>query len=424
MKRLAIIWFLFGSILSAQVEYSAGVSPAQSRLPFNLDVAGYKSSQPNKTRVDFFVQVPYQSIQFVKTDDGFHASYSVNVTFMDEKKENVLFERIWKEKIKSSEFGQTLLRSNFNLSYKTFDLSPGNYFIKCFVEDSDSHRGGTKEMPLTVRSISDSLDVSDLLLIAATVKDSTGSKIIPNVSTSVTNKDTTITFYYNIYSSKSRDVYAEYQLNDFKKETSFKQLDPHKVKAGINPVTFTMNKLNFAFGDYSLRIVLKDNDWKEISSTEKKFNSRIQGLPASINDLEKAITQLKYIAMPEEMDFIQNGKTYEEKLARFIAFWDKKKPNSKVDDNPIFNEYYRRIDYSNKHFKGFGEGWRSDMGMIYITFGPPSSVERHPLDPNTKPYEIWDYYEVNRSFTFVDETGFGNYRLINPDYSRWPGYRQ
>ncbi|MDP3581631.1 MAG: GWxTD domain-containing protein, partial [Ignavibacteria bacterium] len=65
-----------------------------------------------------------------------------------------------------------------------------------------------------------------------------------------------------------------------------------------------------------------------------------------------------------------------------------------------------------------------DMGMIYITFGPPSNVERHPLDSDAKPYEIWDYYEINRSFTFVDETGFGNYRLINPDFSRWPGYRQ
>jgi len=61
--------------------------------------------------------------------------------------------------------------------------------------------------------------------------------------------------------------------------------------------------------------------------------------------------------------------------------------------------------------------------MVFITFGPPSSVERHPLDMDSKPYEIWQYYELNRSFVFLDQTGFGDYHLVNPDYSSWPGYR-
>ena len=94
-----------------------------------------------------------------------------------------------------------------------------------------------------------------------------------------------------------------------------------------------------------------------------------------------------------------------------------------MKNNPILNEYYRRIEYANKKFKALGEGWRSDMGMIYVTFGPPTNVERHPMDMNSKPYEIWEYNELDRTFIFLDQTGFGDYRLVNPDYSRWPGYR-
>jgi len=97
-----------------------------------------------------------------------------------------------------------------------------------------------------------------------------------------------------------------------------------------------------------------------------------------------------------------------------LAFWDKKKPNPRTDDNPILIEYYRRIDYATKNFKGLGEGWRSDMGMVYIIFGTPSNIDKHPFDQDTKPYEIWEYFDINKEFVFIDNTGFGDYRLITP----------
>jgi GWxTD domain-containing protein len=147
-------------------------------------------------------------------------------------------------------------------------------------------------------------------------------------------------------------------------------------------------------------------------------------MPSDVNNLDKAIDQLLYIANPKELDSIKAGKTYDEKLNRFQTFWWKKKPNKTVDDNPILIEYYRRIDYANGHFKGLSEGWRTDMGSIYVPLGPPNAVERHPMDSDSKPYEIWEYYELNRSFEFIDQTGFGEYYLQNPDYSRWPGYSQ
>jgi hypothetical protein len=41
-------------------------------------------------------------------------------------------------------------------------------------------------------------------------------------------------------------------------------------------------------------------------------------------------------------------------------------------------------------------------------------VDRHPFEVDSKPYEIWAYYELNYSIVFVDETGFGDYRLQTP----------
>ncbi|NMB82220.1 MAG: GWxTD domain-containing protein [Ignavibacteria bacterium] len=423
MKRICLIIFLFAITINAQVEYSAETNLALNAPLFYIDFANYKSDSPDKARLDVFVQIPNSSIQFIKKDNSFTGGYNVTLTFYDKDKKTILFERSWKEKIISSDFAQTISRNNFNFSYRTFDLNPGNYTIRCILEDSDSRRAATREYKIGLKKLSDSLALSDLFLITEIIKDPSGDRIVPNISKVVSNKTTDLPFSFEIYSDKDQQVVLEYQIENLKSKITTKYMDPVTVKSGTNQIYHTIENVNFKLGDYILRIVLKDKDWKEIASTEKSFISKIYGFPNSIADLDNAVEQLLYIASPQEISYIKQAQNYDEKLERFLKFWDTKKPNPLLEENPILYEYYRRVEYANKNFKGLNNGWRTDMGLIYITFGPPNNVERHPMEANSIPYEIWEYYDLNRSFIFADPTGFGDYRLVNPDYSRWPGYR-
>jgi GWxTD domain-containing protein len=423
VKKIVLILIALTSVMLAQPE-NRNATLQENNLLFHIDASAHKSAEPTKTKMDFLAEVPYSSIQFVKKDDGFYGAFEITLSFMDEKKNNVLFEKSWRENIKSADFNQTVSSNNVFFSYRFFDLVPGKYFLKCFVEDLDSKQTAIKDLTLNVKKFSDSLDVSEIVFISEIIKDPAGDRIVPNPSGAVSDKSKSLQFHFEVYSDKEQQVYLEYSLTDFKKEVSFKQEDPQLVKAGANTIIHTINNLSFSVGEYLLKITLKNKDWKEVSSVEKKFQSKIYGIPSSIDDLDKAIDQMKYIALSEELDFIKDEKKYDEKLKKFIAFWDKKKPNPKVEENPIMYEYYRRVEYANKTFKGLSSGWRSDMGMVYITLGPPSNVERHPFESDSKPYEIWQYYELNYTFVFIDQTGFGDYRLYDPDYSRWPGYRQ
>ena len=87
------------------------------------------------------------------------------------------------------------------------------------------------------------------------------------------------------------------------------------------------------------------------------------------------------------------------------------------------DEYFRRIHYSNSAFSSLIKGWQSDRGMLYVIFGPPDEVERHPFAPDVKPYEVWAYYEFGRAFVFIDETGFGDYRLTPTGWRIMNEYR-
>jgi GWxTD domain-containing protein len=177
-------------------------------------------------------------------------------------------------------------------------------------------------------------------------------------------------------------------------------------------------------GLYRLSVELKKGNGETAAKTDKLFFSRWAGLPSSIKDLDKAVDEMTYIATPKEMAYVKDAPDDKEKSKRFVEFWQKKDPSPSTDENEVFEEYYRRVTYSNEHFKHYQEGWRTDMGMVYITLGIPSNIERHPFEFDSKPYEIWDYYDINKRFIFFDETGFGDYRLTQQPYGNWWKYRQ
>ncbi|MDP3581465.1 MAG: hypothetical protein Q8S39_05985, partial [Ignavibacteria bacterium] len=154
MKRILALLLIINGLCLAQVEYSGNKNSFGNPPMFFYDVAQLKSSTTGRTRLEVYVQVPYSSLSFIKKDAGFNASYNVTITLMDEKKENILNEKTWKEKLTSTDFNQTLSNKNFSLSNKYWDLLPGSYVLKTILEDGDSRRASLREMPLTIRTIS------------------------------------------------------------------------------------------------------------------------------------------------------------------------------------------------------------------------------------------------------------------------------
>ena len=53
--------------------------------------------------------------------------------------------------------------------------------------------------------------------------------------------------------------------------------------------------------------------------------------------------------------------------------------------------YYNRVVYSNLYFTSNKEGWKTDQGMIFILFGPPSRIQM------TGSGERWYYFSKRRS---------------------------
>jgi GWxTD domain-containing protein len=86
--------------------------------------------------------------------------------------------------------------------------------------------------------------------------------------------------------------------------------------------------------------------------------------------------------------------TTDEARDSFIdAFWRVRNPDPSSDTNGYKEEHYRRLAYANEHFGNakYEDGWRTEMGRIYIILGPPKQRAPYHEKPNLRAMEVWFY---------------------------------
>ncbi|MEI7812092.1 MAG: GWxTD domain-containing protein [Ignavibacteria bacterium] len=392
---------------------------------FYADAYNYHGSKPGKSRVDVYVEVPFEGIQFIKSARGFMAGYSVTVSFFDESKEKLIKEKIWNETVTSPAFEPTASSQNYNISVKSFELDPAVYSVRIAVEDKESRKEAVKENMFTVRDMTPKpVSVSDILLIDREIIVDGNKKIIPNILRNLAAKKEGLMIYYELYADTAEVISAVYSINNKENHVIYSKTLELPIKKGLNAVNYSLDNSELSMGEYSVMLSFRDGSGKVLCKTSRKFISKWAGLPASVNDIDKAVDQLIYIAKPKELAEIKGAGTKQEKQEMFQKFWRRKDPVPDTEENEVFDEYYRRVAYANEHFRNYMEGWKTDMGMVFITLGPPGNIARYPYEMNSKPYEIWSYYDINKEFIFIDQTGFGDYRLQNPVYGSWWKYRQ
>jgi GWxTD domain-containing protein len=415
MKKALFVILFIASIQSA----FAQVEDSKKNLEFSKpkyyqDFLNFKSVKPGMTRLEIFIEVPYSEMHFVKEENNFKAEYSITITVYEEDKEKVVDEKLWDEKINVKDFQQTAAGNNYNISIKSFDLKPGKYFIRTAVDDKDTRKTYASTNMYTLRDLDSLPNISDLMFIAKETVVAGSKKILPNVTRQLNVKKEGVPLFFEIYSSKKQKLKMEFLVSEGEKKVIFADTMYQDFDSGKTQVFHNIKINELGLGNYLVTVKLLDDGNKMIAVTIKSFSSRWVGVPSAITDLDKAVSQLIYIATASEKNYIEDAKTKEEKIKRYLEFWKKKDPNPADEDNAVFDEYYRRINFANVNFSHYSEGWRTDRGMVYITLGAPNNIDRHPFDYDSKPYEVWEYYEINLQFVFMDESGFGDYRLITP----------
>ncbi len=391
-----------------------------------VEALTFASRDSGKTRIDIFLQVTFESLSFVKEGETYGASYEVTA-MLDDSAGTQVAEQTWTETIAGLTFDQTVTGGAVKISQRSFTVSPGRYSLSLQVRDADTKKSRKIQRSFIVPSYWRSgLSMSSIMLLSRLVEQGGKKHIVPSVSENMGLVPNAFHIFYEVYNHGAPDsVRFSASILGQKNQELLKIDTVAFIDAGRTEMFMRIDNSTLVVGDYTLMVVAASTHGSAVlAEVARPFVIRWRGMPMSVNSLDAAIDQLKYIARDAEYDSLREATTTEEKQRLFLAFWKKRDPNPNTPRNERMEEYYNRIDFANKHFSHYRAGWKSDMGLVYIVLGPPGYVDRHPFDMDSKPYEVWSYYDINQSFVFVDETGFGDYRLVTPisevyRYSQW-----
>ena len=411
--------------LLAQVEMTGDIV---AELPgeLSLDAVAFAGNAPGQNRMDVFIQVGYDALTFVKQGEAYVASYEVTLSVLDSSRAQVT-EKTWSEEVKTSDFNESVASNAYSLSRRVVPVTPGIYFLSLQVRDGESRRVRKITRQILVSDMNGSgLSLSDIMLLNRVSAEGEKRSIIPNVSSNLGEVSEPAYFFIEIYNKMPIDsVRLVVSVLSAKGERVLETDTILGIQSGKNEQILRFDHTGLSLGDYRLFArAFPVRPWPSpdtvyLAESNRPFFVRLRGLPRDIKDIDLAVDQLRYIAREGEYNHIDDAPNPEEKLKRFMEFWKKRDPNPSTPRNERMEQYYRRVEYANKHFSHYIDGWRTDMGMVYIIFGPPNNVERHPFDPDSKPYEVWVYYDLNYYFVFEDRTGFGDYRLTTPLSEVW-----
>lgn len=427
--RIGWLWpaLAFLTLLAVTSAYPQAEMHTPGSIPpqmFFVESLSYRGPDPQSSSIEFFIQIPYEGLSFVRSGNTYLARFETIVSLYDEE-QKLLNEKTWMEELSVENFAQTTSGTLYRLSQRTMDVAPGNYRIAIQVRDKETGKGTTLWRQLKVTDYSkDSLSLSDVMLVNRLSTSGEKVTVVPNITGYFTDLSNGFFLFAEIYNRTALDsVKLRWHIFNQKREPVYADSRMEKLNQGRQQAFFRIGSLNLPAGTYLALIeaVMADSSVEAapLGATERTFGVRHSELPFTITDVEKAIEQLRYVATPDEMEYIEDADSTQQRLDRFLEFWRKRDPDPQSPRNELMEEYYDRVAYANKHFSSYIEGWKSDMGMVFIRFGAPENIDRHPFDTDSKPYEVWYYYQLNRKFIFEDLTGFGDYRLVYPTTDLW-----
>ena len=101
-------------------------------------------------------------------------------------------------------------------------------------------------------------------------------------------------------------------------------------------------------------------------------------------------------------------------------FWRDRDDDPSTPENPVYEKAVLHFNYANDKFStsvDLHNGWRTDRGRVYITYGPPDEVKDVDMSGKSFPYVKWTYYQLAGGcmFVFVNDyvAGAVDYRLVH-----------
>lgn len=391
---------------------------------FNYSVFNTNNSKPY---LETYLTVSGNTVKFLPTTGGYQASVNISWKILKGK-----------EVVKTSGYNlmsplatDTLHLPSF-IDNQRFLLDNGEYTLELVVTDNASPLAKSAHSEkITILFNRDKKVYSSNIQILESFSKSTaqsaltksGYELVPyNINyfpknqhalkfyLETYNLDTVIgkasKFVYSYYVENSDDLQKQFGLSGFQKQNASR----------INPLLAQFDITQLPSGNYNLVVEVRDSlsivqlqkKWffqrqsdavqrEQFESVNYKtvedfFNS-VQG----VDSLKQFVECLWPISSYQEREWqgIQIKRKDPNLMRGYLVGYWKEQAADTADALKLWYSYYKEVLQTNALLKcGKQKGYYTDRGRVYLQYGKPDQRNQVNSEPDTYPYEIWQYYRI------------------------------
>lgn len=249
-----------------------------------------------------------------------------------------------------------------------------------------------------------------------------------------------VTFYAEVYGLPTEP--AEYTLLTYLSESSRPtpvEGTQSRTTRPVQPVDVLVGAVDvraLPTGEYTLHVAVLDAANEAVAERTKRvfvINPDVARPEATVAEAQD--DELLYLAMGEEelalnidhARVLANSRerqqiggltTDDDRRAFLVRFWRSRNERAGSPGGDARRTFYERLSRVDDQYRfASSAGYETDRGRVYLTYGPPSGIDRQAFNADSAPFEVWAYENVpgegRSQFVFVDRYNSGQLELVH-----------
>jgi GWxTD domain-containing protein len=346
-----------------------------------------------------------RALNFQKEGAEFVARYHIDVSFVQPGRPPVGISR--DEVVRVSTFQETQRGDESILFQQVFYLLPGTYRVTVALRDPATTNVSQAELDVAAPAFGPGSTTAPILVYQATGRERQGDplKVVLNSRGVVGYGSDTLLAYVEGYRFPGA---ASVPFEVRTAEDSVIYRDSLHFRGG-QPVESQVIRLapdSVALGE--LKLVLGDS----AAGTAPRTTSAVVSFSQAwvVTNYQEMLALLRYFPRQTRLEELERAEPAQ-RGQLWRQFWRETDPDPGTPENEALNAYFTRVQIANVRFRDEGgPGWRTDRGEVFISIGEPDETFDQSAT-NQGRVVRWTYLDHRINLYFVDESGFGRFRL-------------
>jgi GWxTD domain-containing protein len=371
-------------------------------LPFVGDMA-FLAGPGDSVRAVLGLSLENRALTFQREGNNFVARYEVMLTLERPGEAPIPVTRT--EAVRVATYQETQRAEESVLFQQNFSVLPGEYAVTVRVRDPVSNAEAEAKQTFTAPAFRAATTSAPVLTYQATGRASRAEplEIVLNPRGAVAYGGDTLLAYVEGYAFPGpTTVGFEVQTET----DSVVYRDSLRFAGGreVESQVLRLRPDSMALGE--LRLVVGSGDDRRTTSALISFSSAWV-----VTNFDEMLTLLRYFGQDNRLSALRDAPD-SERGNLWRAFYRETDPNPVTPENEALNSYFSRVAAANQRFRDESvSGWRTDRGEVFITLGEPDEIYTSTPTGGGGRVIRWTYIPDRLNLYFVDETGFGRYRL-------------